>query len=125
MTFQDAGDDRERLDLAVDALLENAVKFTSPGDLIEVSVTSDLAGGVRLGVSDTDQHRNGSRGLAGRIVALGYHGHDAVVHVEPEQQAGAAAIIVRTLGGCELPAGAKVTLRARGPVPAWPRARVA
>jgi iron(III) transport system ATP-binding protein len=69
--------------------------------------------------------QNGSRGLAGRIVALGYHGHDAVVHVEPEQQAGAAAIIVRTLGGCELPAGAKVTLRARGPVPAWPRAQVA
>jgi iron(III) transport system ATP-binding protein len=69
--------------------------------------------------------QNGSRGLTGRIVALGYHGHDAVVHVEPEQQPKAAAIIVRTLGGCELPAGAKVTLRARGPVPAWPRPQVA
>jgi iron(III) transport system ATP-binding protein len=71
--------------------------------------------------------RNGTHGLAGRIVSLGYHGHDAVVHVEPEQQpgtapSGTAAIIVRTLGGCGLPAGSAVTLRARGPVPAWPRA---
>jgi iron(III) transport system ATP-binding protein len=69
--------------------------------------------------------QNGTHGLTGRIVALGYHGHDAVVHVEPEQQPGTAAIVVRTLGGCELPAGARVTLRARGPVPAWPRAQVA
>ncbi len=69
--------------------------------------------------------KNGSRGLAGRIVALGYHGHDAVVHVEPEQQPGAAAIVVRTLGGCKLPAGSMVTLRASGPVPAWPRPQVA
>jgi iron(III) transport system ATP-binding protein len=60
-------------------------------------------------------------GLAGRIVGLGYHGHDAVVHVEPEGQPGAAALIVRMLGGCGLPAGSVVTLRARGPVPAWPR----
>jgi iron(III) transport system ATP-binding protein len=80
--------------------------------------------------------RNGSPGLAGRIVSLGYHGHDAVVHVEPEQQPGTVhlrtgqpgtgqpgtgAIIVRTLGGCGLPTGSAVTLRARGPVPAWPR----
>jgi iron(III) transport system ATP-binding protein len=65
--------------------------------------------------------RNGRGGLAGRIVSLGYHGHDAVVHVEPEQQPGTGAIIVRTLGGCGLPAGSAVTLRARGPVPAWAR----
>ena len=70
--------------------------------------------------------KNGSHGLAGRIVAFGYHGHDAVVHVEPEQQPGSAAIgsaaiIVRMLGDCKLPTGSAVTLRARGPVAAWPR----
>jgi iron(III) transport system ATP-binding protein len=65
------------------------------------------------------RERNGSHGLAGRIVALGYHGHDAVVHVEPEEP-GAASIVVRTLGSCKLPAGSAVTLRACGPVPAWP-----
>ena len=55
--------DRERLGLAVDALLENAVKFTSAEDVIELSVISsradsDLptaAGLGVLGVSDTGQ----------------------------------------------------------------------
>ena len=45
--------DPERLGLAVDALLENAVKFTAPDDVIELSVVSDGAGTVALGVSDT------------------------------------------------------------------------
>jgi iron(III) transport system ATP-binding protein len=75
---------------------------------------------------------NGAGGMTGRVVALGYHGHDAVVHVAPEQQPGdqqpgdgqpgPAAVIVRTLGGCDLPEGSLVTLRVRGPVLAWPRA---
>jgi signal transduction histidine kinase len=45
--------DPERLGLAVDALLENAVKFTRTGDVIELSVTSHEAGEVRFAVSDT------------------------------------------------------------------------
>jgi iron(III) transport system ATP-binding protein len=65
--------------------------------------------------------KNGSRGLTGKIVAYGYHGHDAVVSVEPEQQPGSPAIVVRTLGGCELPTGSQVTLHAHGPVLAWQR----
>lgn len=66
--------------------------------------------------------KNGAPGLTGKIVSYGYHGHDAVVHVEPEKnKPGAAAIVVRTLGGCKLPAGSAVTLRAHGPVLAWPR----
>jgi iron(III) transport system ATP-binding protein len=63
---------------------------------------------------------NGSDGWTGRIAARGYHGHDAVVHVEPEKP-DATVMIVRKLGNCPLPAGTMVTLRARGPVPAWPR----
>jgi hypothetical protein len=77
--------------------------------------------------------RNGARGLSGRIVAYGYHGHDAVVHVlpdsgpdapdsgpgAPDSGPGAAAIVVRTLGGCDIPAGSPVTLHASGPVLAW------
>lgn len=62
-----------------------------------------------------------SPGLAGRIVEYGYHGHDAIVHVAAEQHPQLPAIIVRMLGGCELPAGSPVTLRARGPVLAWQR----
>ena len=44
--------DPEQLGLAVDALLENAVKFTSAGDVIALSVEGNGSGEVRLGVSD-------------------------------------------------------------------------
>lgn len=65
---------------------------------------------------------NGSRdrGLAGRIVDYGYHGHDAVVQVKSDHRPELPAIIVRMLGGCDLPAGSPVTLQARGPVLAFP-----
>jgi iron(III) transport system ATP-binding protein len=60
--------------------------------------------------------------LCGRVVSYGYHGHDAVIHVQPDHDAAAPTIIVRTLGGRQLPPGSPVTLRARGPVLAWPHA---
>jgi iron(III) transport system ATP-binding protein len=58
--------------------------------------------------------------LTGRVVAYGYHGHDAVIHVRPELGPDAPTIIVRTVGGHQLSPGSAVTLRARGPVLAWP-----
>ena len=60
------------------------------------------------------------RDLAGHVVAYGYHGHDAVIHVRPDHDAAAPMIVVRTLGGQQLPPGSPVLLRARGPVLAWP-----
>ena len=48
------------------------------------------------------------------------NGVDADLHTWG-RLAGSAAIIVRMLGDCKLPTGSAVTLRARGPVPAWPR----
>jgi two-component system OmpR family sensor kinase len=42
--------DRERLGLAMDALLENAVRHTARGDVIKLSVTTGL--GVRMSVAD-------------------------------------------------------------------------
>jgi iron(III) transport system ATP-binding protein len=59
--------------------------------------------------------------VAGHVVAYGYHGHDAVIHVKPDHDAAAPMIIVRTLGGQQLPPGSPVVLRARGPVLAWSR----
>jgi len=48
--------DRERLGLAVDALLENAVRHTASGDVIKLSVAAGGPGQpVRLGVADTGQ----------------------------------------------------------------------
>src|ERR1017187_8512123 len=58
----------------------------------------------------------GAASLAGRVVSCGYHGHDAVVHVQPEQDGAAQVIIVRIAGGRQLPAGSPVSLRTRGPV---------
>jgi iron(III) transport system ATP-binding protein len=65
--------------------------------------------------------------LAGRVVSYGYHGHDAVVHVRPDTDGGRGGgggggkmIIVRTVGGHDLPPGSPVILRARGPVLTWP-----
>ena len=69
-----------------------------------------------------DDVANGRRDcLAGHVVACEYYGHDAVVRVQPEGEADGQAIIVRTAGGPQLPAGALVRIRARGSVIAWTR----
>jgi iron(III) transport system ATP-binding protein len=60
-------------------------------------------------------------GLTGHVVACEYYGHDAVVRVRPDGDAGVQAVIVRTSGGPQLPAGSPVFVRARGPVIAWAR----
>ena len=45
--------DQERLGLAVDALVENAIRHTEDGDVIELSVRDGGDGQVRVAVSDT------------------------------------------------------------------------
>ncbi len=47
--------DKERLGLAIDALLENAVRHTGDGDVIKLSVMGAGAGPVRMIVSDAGQ----------------------------------------------------------------------
>jgi signal transduction histidine kinase len=48
--------DKERLGLAIDALLENAVRHTGEGDVIRLSVAKDATGaGARMIVADTGQ----------------------------------------------------------------------
>ena len=59
--------------------------------------------------------------LTGHVVACEYYGHDAVVRVQPDGEPGGQQVIVRTSGGPQLPAGAAVVVRARGPVLAWLR----
>jgi len=60
-------------------------------------------------------------GVPGRVTAYGYHGHDAVIHVQPEHDTAGQPVIARISGGRHLPVGTPVTLRVRGPVLAWPR----
>jgi iron(III) transport system ATP-binding protein len=70
---------------------------------------------------DTGPESRGPGGLTGRITGYGYHGHDAVVTVQPERDPQGPPLTVRTLGGQALSLGSRVTLRAHGPVIAWPQ----
>jgi len=99
--------DRERLGLAVDALLENAVRHTADGDVIKLSVvTAGYGLPVRMIVSDSgqgipaellrhvfDRFRSGDSGPS-RGTGLGLalvsavaraHGGDVLVHSTPGQ----------------------------------------
>jgi signal transduction histidine kinase len=99
--------DRERLGLAVDALLENAVRHTGDGDVIKLSVTAGRAGGpARMIVADAgqgipaellshifDRFRSGDSGHP-RGTGLGLplvravaraHGGDVLVRSRPNQ----------------------------------------
>jgi iron(III) transport system ATP-binding protein len=71
--------------------------------------------------AEADPAASAEAGLTGRITGYGYHGHDAVVTVQPEQDPQGPPLTVRTLGGQALSPGSKVTLRAHGPVIAWPQ----
>jgi len=64
---------------------------------------------------------SGGDGTLGWVTSYGYHGHDAVLHVQPERDADGRTIIVRVIGEHHLRPGSPVILRARGPVYAWPR----
>jgi signal transduction histidine kinase len=98
--------DRERLGLAVDALLENAVRHTNDGDVIQLSVLSAGTGSAaRMIIADTgagippserdhifDRFRSGSELGEGRRTGLGLalvravaraHGGEALVHSTP------------------------------------------
>jgi hypothetical protein len=59
-------------------------------------------------------------GLAARVVASQFHGHDTVMEVMPVASSGIASIVARTDGGLALAPGTEVTVTVRGPVLAWP-----
>ena len=59
-------------------------------------------------------------GLTARVTSYRYHGHNAVLSVQPGNDAEARPIVARITGGPHRPVGSAVALRARGPVFAWP-----
>ena len=95
----------------------------------QVELIPGAPGAAPAGGTDPDRTDPGSSdpgstdpgGLTGRITGYGYHGHDSVVTVQPERDPHGPPLTVRMLGGQALPPGSRVTLRAHGPVIAWPQ----
>jgi signal transduction histidine kinase len=98
--------DPEALRDALDALLENAVKYTDPGDAVELAAHGDGSGGVVIEVSDSGagvppealprifdrwaradgartRERGGGAGLGLAIVAAVAHAHGGRCSVQP------------------------------------------
>jgi len=72
----------------------------------------------QIDVCDGSDHR----GLVGRVVRSDYHGHDALVTIEPLDHPRRDARIVARVDGTHVFArDAHVTMRAHGSVLAWPR----
>jgi iron(III) transport system ATP-binding protein len=93
-------------------------------ELIPGTPDAAPAGGTDPGGTDpggTDRDGPDPGGLTGRITGYGYHGHDAVVTVQPERDPHGPPLTVRMLGGLAMSPGSRVTLRAHGPVIAWPQ----
>ncbi len=63
---------------------------------------------------------DGVAALTGRVVRCGYHGHDAVLHVQVQHGHRELSLIARTLGHDSYSLGATVELGARGSVLVWP-----
>jgi iron(III) transport system ATP-binding protein len=57
-----------------------------------------------------------AQGLSGRVERCRYYGHDALLHIRPEEEAGAEILLARVRGEQALPAGTRVAVAARGPV---------
>jgi len=59
--------------------------------------------------------KNGAAGLGGRVERCHYYGHDALLHIRPEQSGG-EMLLARVQGEQALAVGTRVTVAARGPV---------
>ena len=133
--------DRERLGLAVDALLENAVRHTSDGDAIQLSVESaDHGSTVRMIISDTgagipaaeldhvfERFRSASELGDGRRTGLGLalvravaraHGGEALVRSTPGQGSEFELVLPVTVPGADLTEALPAAPGADGTVPA-------
>jgi iron(III) transport system ATP-binding protein len=107
----------------LDGVLDGSVVKTLLGSLpLDPAVTSlGTAGQVTVLIrpEQIDMGPN-EAGIPARVMCCRYHGHDAGLDVQPGSDAAAPPLVVRVTGGPHRPVGSAVTLRARGPVFAWP-----
>ena len=108
----------------IEGVLDGAFVDTPLGKLPALwhgePLPSSCAVSVLIRPEQIDLHPADSEtGFAGRIVRTGYHGHDAVLHVQVNQAETAEHLLVRTLGETQLSPGSAVKLDVRGPVLVW------
>ncbi len=108
----------------IDAKLRGAVAETALGALAlrrEAAAATKAAGVVmvrpeQLEVSvRADAQSGAGTGIGGRVEECRYYGHDALLHIRPEQP-GVAMLIARVGGESALAAGTSVLVTAHGPV---------
>jgi iron(III) transport system ATP-binding protein len=58
----------------------------------------------------------GATGLAGRVEQCRYYGHDALLHIRPDEPDGGELLLARVQGERALPVGTPVSVAAHGPV---------
>jgi len=107
----------------LDGVLDGGVVKTLLGSLpLDPAVTSPGPAGQVTVLIRPEQIDIGPNeaGIPARVMSCRYHGHDAVLDVQPASDAAAPPLVVRVPGGPRRPVGSAVTLAARGPVFAWP-----
>jgi iron(III) transport system ATP-binding protein len=117
----------------IDARFEHGTAFTALGAL--ALRNRQTAGEARTGVvmvrseqlevrvrEENSREEDGASGLEGRVEQCRYYGHDALLHIRPEQPSdpsqpgGSEPLLARVHGEQALPVGTRVTVLARGPV---------
>jgi iron(III) transport system ATP-binding protein len=109
----------------IDAQIEHGAARTSLGTLELLGEHTTRSAGTRAIMVRPEQlevHERtggagdhaGTAGLAGHVEQCRYYGHDALLHIRPEQPAGAQLLLARVRGGQALPAGTPVTVAAHG-----------
>jgi iron(III) transport system ATP-binding protein len=106
----------------IDASFEGAIARTPLGALeLRDGAGAHAAGLVMVRPEQLEVQLQGTaarEGLAGRVEQCRYYGHDALLHIRPEQPPDAELLLARVHGEQALAVGTPVTVAARGPVTA-------
>ena len=111
----------------VDARFERGTALTRLGALElrgDAAASGARAGVVMVRPEQLDVHERqagvrdeaaGAGLLEGRVEQCRYYGHDALLHIRPEQPDGAQLLLARVHGERALPVGTRVSVAAHGP----------
>jgi iron(III) transport system ATP-binding protein len=112
----------------IDARFEDGTARTLLGALeLREGPASGASGGVVIVRPEQLEVRprgdGADTGLPGLVEQCRYYGHDAVLHIRPEQPSGAEPLLARVHGERALAAGTAVSVAAHGPVTPLPDGR--